>query len=142
GLSNGTPYAFKVAAVNTAGTGAASALSAAVTPRTVPGAPTGVTGAPGNGQATVSWTAPASNGGAAITDYEVTVYDGAGGAPTGVTGATTRLVGSAATIYTFTGLSNGTAYTFKVAAVNEAGTGAQSAPSAAVTPRTVPGSPT
>ena len=142
GLTNGTAYTFKVAAVNAAGTGAQSALSAAATPRTVPGAPTAVAGTPGDTQVALTWTAPANNGGATITDYSVSVYDGSGGAAPGVTGPTTRPVGSATTAYTFNGLTNGTAYTFKVAAVNAAGTGAQSALSAAVTPRTVPGAPT
>ena len=142
GLTNGTVYTFKVAALNAAGAGSQSGLSAAVTPRTVPGAPTAVAGTAGNGEVALTWVAPASDGGAAVTDYEVSVYDGAGGAATGVTGATTRLVGSAATSYTFTGLSNGTAYTFKVAALNVAGSGLQSALSSAATPRTVPAAPT
>ena len=43
-----------------------------MTPRTVPGAPTGVSATPGNGQATVHYTAPASNGGSAITLYTAT----------------------------------------------------------------------
>src|SRR5207249_8162562 len=83
-----------------------------------------------------------SSGGSAITDYAVTVYDSSGGAPTGVTGATTRLVGSATTSFTFTGLTNGTAYAFKVAAVNAVGTGPQSSLSSSVTPVGVPGAPT
>ena len=41
------------------------------------GAPTNVTAAAGSGSATVSWTAPASNGGSAITNYVVTPYAGA-----------------------------------------------------------------
>jgi titin len=135
GLTNGTAYTFKVAATNVAGTGAQSAASAAVTPRTVPGAPTGVSASPGNTNAAVSWTAPASDGGAAISGYTVTPYIGAAAQTASTFDATS-------TSRTITGLTNGTAYTFKVAATNVAGTGAQSAASAAVTPRTVPGAPT
>ena len=42
----------------------------------VPGAPTGVTATAGNGSATVSWIAPASTGGSAITSYKVTPFIG------------------------------------------------------------------
>ena len=42
---------------------------------TVPGAPTGASATPGHGQATVSFTAPVSNGGATITGYTVTATD-------------------------------------------------------------------
>ncbi|MVA23104.1 putative Ig domain-containing protein [Agrobacterium vitis] len=89
---------------------------------TVPGAPTIGTATPGNAQATVSFTAPASNGGAAITSYTVTASPG---------GATAS--GSASPI-TVTGLTNGTAYTFTVTATNSIGTGAASAATSAVTP--------
>jgi protocatechuate 3,4-dioxygenase beta subunit len=130
GLVNGTSYTFKVTATSVAGTGAASAASAAVVPRTVPGAPTSVKGAPGNARATVSWVAPASSGGAAITKYTVT------SSPSGKTCTTTG-----ARTCTVLGLVNGTSYTFRVTATNVAGTGAASPASAAVVPRTVPGAP-
>src|SRR5207245_10439865 len=42
----------------------------------VPGAPTGVTATAGHGSATVSWIAPASTGGSAITSYTVTPFIG------------------------------------------------------------------
>jgi hypothetical protein len=135
GLSNGTAYTFKVKATNGVGSGADSAASGAITPRTVPGAPTGVTGTPGNAAVDVSWTAPASNGGSAITGYTVTPYIGA-------TAQTPVVFNSTATTQTITGLTNGTAYTFKVKATNAAGTGLDSAASGAITPRTVPGAPT
>ena len=127
GLTGETAYTFEVAAVNSVGSGTLSALSAPVAPFTVPGAPTAVVGASGNGQVSLHWSAPADNGGSAITDYQVSVFDSGGGAATGVSGAANpRLVGSASTSYTFTGLTNATAYTFKVAAVNAAGVGAPS----------------
>jgi len=44
GLTNGTAYTFTVTATNVSGTSAASDSSTAVTPVTVPGVPTGVSG--------------------------------------------------------------------------------------------------
>lgn len=88
----------------------------------VPGAPTGVTATSGNGQATVSFTAPAFTGGAAITGYTVT------SSPGGFTGT------GAASPITVSGLTNGTSYTFIVTATNSAGTGAASPASSSVTP--------
>ena len=108
---------------------------------TVPDAPTGVVGTAGDSSVQVSWSAPASDGGSPITDYEVSVYDSSGGVATGATGTTSRLVGSATTNYAFTGLSNGTAYTFRVVALNATGTGSASALSDSVVPATVPSAP-
>ena len=89
----------------------------------VPGAPTGVSASPGNGEAIVSWAAPTSVGGSAITGYTVTASPGDAGCTT--TGATSCTV---------TGLTNGTAYTFTVTATNSSGTSSSSRASAAVTP--------
>ena len=130
GLTNGTSYTFTVSATNGNGTGPASTPSSAVTPSapTVPGGPSGVSAAGGNGSATVSWTAP-NNGGSAITKYTVTPYVGsAAQTPTTVTGS------PPATSATVTGLTNGTAYTFTVSATNAVGTGPASSSSNAVTP--------
>ena len=126
GLTNGTSYTFKVAAKNAIGTGVQSTASNAVTPATLPGAPTGVSAVAGNAQATVSWTPPASNGGSAITNYVVTPFIGA------VAQASTE-VGNVTTT-PITGLTNGTSYTFKVAAKNAIGTGVQSTASSSVMP--------
>jgi hypothetical protein len=134
GLTNGTAYTFKVAAKNAIGTGAQSPASNVVTPRTVPGVPPFVSATAGAGSATVTWTAPASNGGSAITGYDVTRYVG------GVSQGTTSV--DVATQTTVSGLTNGTTYTFRVAAKNVAGTGALSAASNAVIPVTVPSAPT
>jgi Ca2+-binding RTX toxin-like protein len=127
GLTNGTTYTFQVRGVNALGAGAPSNESAPVTPRTTPGLPTAVTATAGNAQATVSWTAPASNGGSAITGYSVQVR-------TGTTVVRNVSVGNVLST-TITPLTNGTAYNFRVAAVNAAGTGGLSVASAAVTPR-------
>jgi hypothetical protein len=140
GLTNGTVYKFRVAAVNAIGTGTQSALSAGVTPNlgaNLPSAPLSVGGVAGDTEITVSWTVPVSNGGSAITDYSVRVFNAAGGAAAGVTGATTRLAGSATTTFLFTGLTNGTVYRFRVAALNVNGTGPLSALSAGVIPTPV-----
>ncbi len=136
GLTNGTSYVFQIAAVNDAGTSSYSTASSSVTPRTVPGAPTSVVGTAGNSQVSLSWTAPASNGGSAVTDYVVEYLPSGGSWTTFADGTSTS---PSATV---TGLTNGTSYTFRVSATNVAGTGATSTVSAAVVPRTVPGAPT
>ena len=136
GLSNGTAYVFRVAAINDAGTGSYSSASSSVTPATTPGAPTSVTATPGNVSASVSWTAPASNGDA-ITDYVVQFSSNSGS-----TWSTFADGTSSSTSATVTGLTNGTSYVFRVAATNSVGTGSYSSASSAVTPRTVPGAPT
>ncbi|MCK7659318.1 beta strand repeat-containing protein, partial [Shewanella sp. JNE4-2] len=88
----------------------------------VPGAPTIGTATAGNTQASVTFTAPVSSGGAAITSYTVTSNPG------GLTGS-----GAGAPI-TVNGLTNGVAYTFTVTATNSAGTSAASAASNSITP--------
>ena len=131
GLTAGTAYTFSVVATNGSGTSAASAASAAIVPATVPGTPTAVTATSNvSGQSVVSWTAPASNGGLAITGYTVT-------SSVGQTCTTTG-----ATTCTVTGLTNGTAYTFTVTATSPAGTGAASAASNPATPGGPPQPPT
>ena len=94
-----------------------------------PGAPTAVVATAGIRAADLSWAAPADTGGAAITGYRVT------GSPGNVTLEVTS------TSAQVTGLQNGTAYTFTVAALNSAGRSPESAASAAVTTPDVPGAP-
>ena len=89
----------------------------------VAGAPTIVTATAGDTQANVSFSAPASNGGVAITGYTVTSSPG---------GLTASGVSSPLTV---TGLTNGLAYSFSVTATNSAGTGSVSSASNSVTPQ-------
>ncbi|WP_159083677.1 peroxidase family protein [Nocardioides terrigena] len=95
---------------------------------TAPGAVTGVTAVAGDTQATVSFTAPADNGGSPITEFRVQVLVG------GVVQNTVTGIAPTATSTVVTGLTNGTPVTFQVIAVNAVGAGPASAPSAAVTP--------
>src|SRR5262249_61551074 len=81
----------------------------------------------GDGEATVTFAAPAATGGAPVTSYAVT------GSPEGQTAS------GAASPIVVTGLTNGTTYTFTVTATNVAGTGPPSAPSNPIPPR--PGPP-
>ena len=67
-------------------------------------------GTAGNGQVALVWTAPASNGGAAITDYKVEYSSNSG-----TTWTTFTRAASATPAATVTGLTNATAYIFRVA---------------------------
>jgi titin len=132
GLTNGTSYTYTVTATNAAGTGPASAASAAVIPAvtTVPSAPLSVTATPGAYNATVSWSAPSSNGNLTISQYTVT------SSPGGLTCTTSGTLSC-----TVSGLTGGTNYTFSVTATNSLGAGPASAASNSITPITVPAAP-
>ncbi len=87
----------------------------------VAGAATGLAATAGNSQVGLLWTAPSSDGGAAISDYKVEYSSDSGS-----TWSTFADGTSTVTSATVTGLSNGTAYVFRVSAVNSAGTGTAS----------------
>lgn len=70
GLSNGSTYTVSATVKNAAGTGPASPSVAGVV-IWVPGSPTNVSSTAATGGATVSWTAPADDGGSPILDYTV-----------------------------------------------------------------------
>jgi hypothetical protein len=101
----------------------------------LPGRPTMVFAVAGNGQATVTFTAPASSGGGAITGYTVKSLP---------SGGTDSNAGSTSLTHVVTGLTNGTVYIFTVSATNSFGTGAASVSSNSVLPNipTVPDAPT
>jgi hypothetical protein len=91
----------------------------------LPGPPTGLAATPGSGQAHLSWSPPSYSGTSAISSYTVTGTDlttSQSLAPTTVSGSP---VPTSATI---TGLVDGDAYSFQVAATNGSGTGSASSP--------------
>lgn len=98
-----------------------------------PGAPTSVTASLpatyGNTTASVSWTAPVMLGSPALNDYVIQYSSDSGSTFTTFSDSV-----STSTSVTVTGLTNGTAYVFRVAAVNTIGTGAFSGNSNSVTP--------
>jgi fibronectin type 3 domain-containing protein len=84
--------------------------------QTPPSTPSGLSASAGNAQVSLSWTG--SSGATSYNVYRGTTAGGEGATPiaTGLTG----------TSYTNTGLTNGTTYYYKVAAVNSAGTSGMS----------------
>ena len=127
GIIAGTPTATGTSSFNVTVTDSsspaktASATLSITVSATVPGAPTALGAVAGNNQVVVSWTAPASNGGSAITGYDV--YKGTS---PGAESATPVATGVPGTTYTVSGLTNGTTYYFTVEAVNVVGNSAPS----------------
>jgi uncharacterized delta-60 repeat protein len=131
GLSNGTSYVVKLKAVNIIGDGAAS-NAVTVTPMTSPSAPTINSIAVGDSIVVMTFTAPLSTGGSAITNYNYSI-DG---------GASFTSAGQITSPITITGLTNGTTYSIVLQAVNGVGHGASSAPPLPAVPIAVPRAPT
>jgi hypothetical protein len=125
GLTAGDTYTFSVQASGNATTSLPSAASApfVAAVSTIPGAPTGVTATGGVNTILVSWAAPASTGGSAITSYSVAAVSG---------NATTTCgaVAPTATSCNVLALPAG-AYTVTVTAINANGAGSTSSPAAA-----------
>ncbi len=134
GLVNGTLYGIRLRAVNSMGTGAASA-SVSVRPTAVPpSAPTKLVASPRSGAANILFLA-GSNGGAGVTNHQYSVNGGAW---------KSLSPGDASSPIRIPGLTNGVLYSIKIRAVNAKGVGAASAavsvrPSATVA---VPAAPT
>ncbi len=119
GLDNGTAYDIQVRARNAEGDGAWSRQITDV-PRTVPSQPQSLTLVAGDGGVEASWSAPADDGGSALTGYRLRWRTGA---------EEWRSADTAddVTAYSATGLTNGEVWEFQVRAVNQAGAGDWSA---------------
>ena len=128
GLTNGQSSSFEVSAVNAIGESARSSAASA-TPRALPTVPQNVQVAEGNHQLTITWGAPASDGGSAVTAYRFF----SGGQQVAEVPATPRS-------FNPTGLTNGQTYSFQIAAVNAAGEGPKTSVVSG-TPGTTPGAP-
>ncbi len=114
GLTNGTTYFYKVAAVNTGGTGPMS-TEASTAPQTAPGRPL-ISATGGDGRVTFTWAAVPT-----ATSYRL--YRGTAANTYGTGPAVSDIVG---TSYVDTGVTNGTGYFYRLAAVNSSGEGQRS----------------
>ena len=141
GLTNGTPYYFRVAAVNAYGTSSYSGISTVITPATVPNAPTSVVGTSHtNGESSVSWVAPSGAGtGGNGPPFTYTVQYST--SATFASAVTTFGTTSSSSPLIVNGLTNGTTYYFRVKATNCAGDSSYSTISAGAVPSTVPSAP-
>ena len=136
GLTAGTTRHYRVSAINANGTGTASNVANATTGATVPGAPTGLTAtASGTTAINLSWSAPASTGGSAITGYRIEVSSNGTSSWTNLVANTSNTT----TTYAHTGLTAGATRHYRVSAINTNGTGTASN---ATTDATAPGAPT
>lgn len=123
GLTNGTYYTFKIKATNSLNLDSSFSGDSNSTGVSAPSAPTiGTASATTGGTASITFSAPSSTGGLAITSYTAT------STPENITGTSTS------SPVVVTGLTNGTSYTFKVKATNSYATGPESAASNSVVP--------
>lgn len=114
----GTPYYYRVKANNSFGTSAFSnQANATATVLTAPGAPQNLVATPGPGIVTLSWSAPADDGGSPILNYQI--YR----APEGGSSEMIGSVGASTLTYVDQDGSAGTDYTYTVKATNAIGTG-------------------
>ena len=123
-LTNGTRYRFRVRARNGAGNGALSP-SVAATPAPPPGAPGDLTASPGDGAIRLVWT-PAVSDYVPVLKYQFQQKSGQAEFGDWVDIPASGPNAENSTSFTVSSLNNGTAYTYRVRAVNKSGGGAAS----------------
>src|SRR5205809_158605 len=140
-VTNGVTYYYQVSAVNNVGEGprsneASATPSAAPPPPSPPSAPQNLAATGGNAQVTLTWQAPASNGGSPITNYKIYRGTTSGGETLVAT------IGNQLS-YSDGGLTNGVTYCYQVSAVNNVGEGPRSNEASATptAPAGPPGAP-
>src|SRR5947207_1549715 len=140
-VTNGVTYYYQVSAVNNVGEGprsneASATPSAAPPPPSPPSAPQNLAATGGNAQVTLTWQAPASNGGSPITNYKIYRGTTSGGETLVAT------IGNQLS-YSDGGLTNGVTYYYQVSALNNVGEGPKSNEASATptAPATPPGAP-
>ena len=118
GLTNDTLYQFRVLATNGVGDGswAGPEDETPEVPAVAPDAPTDLSASYGDGQISLSWTAPSSSGSSAITHYEYRYATGRSSNHSAFTDW--ESTDSTDTSYVVTGLTNGTQHLLQVRAVN------------------------
>ena len=135
GLSNNTPYYVRVRTVNGPNVSGWTQTTGTVTPLSVPGAPTNVTGIAGFGTVNLSWTPPVGST-SHVTGYRIQYSSNGGGTWVAAPDVTSPVTSS-----TILGLTNGTGYIFRVQATSSSGLGSWSANSGIITPPGAPGAP-
>ena len=117
GLLRGKAYLFRVAAINEIGVGASTAAVSATTLLAPATAPQAFTSTSGTNAAQFSWQSPADNGGASVTAYRVEY------SKDGLTWVTLAAKSTSAS-FKLSGLTPGSTYQVRVAAITRAGLGA------------------
>ena len=138
-LQPATTRHYRVAALNTAGTGPFSNTARATTEATVPGAPRSLDAeADGTSRIVLSWRAPTTDGGSRITGYRIEVSEDVGASWDNLV-ANSHNTG---TTYVHTGLEPATRRHYRVSAINREGVSRVSRVAGAITDATVPDAPT
>jgi fibronectin type 3 domain-containing protein len=137
GRTNGTAYTYRVTAIDAAGNESAPSATASATPQappdtTAPSAPGGLTATSGDTKVTLSWSASTDNVG--VASYRIYRQNADGSWPLTSTGNTP----SATRTFTDSGLTDGTAYTYRVTAIDAAGNESAPSATASATPQAAP----